>query len=343
MSVLSHIRALGCSLFSVVIFLAILGSTAKMPREDRATWKSNYFMKIIQLLDEYPKCFIVGADNVGSKQMQTIRLSLRGKAVVLMGKNTMMRKAIRGHLENNPALEKLLPHIRGNVGFVFTKEDLTEVRDMLLANKVPAAARAGAIAPCDVTVPAQNTGLGPEKTSFFQALGITTKISRGTIEILSDVQLIKTGDKVGASEATLLNMLNISPFSFGLIIQQVYDNGSVYSPEVLDITEDALHQRFLEGVRNIASVCLEIGYPTLASIPHSIINGYKRVLAVAVETDYSFPLADKVKAFLADPSAFAVAAPVAEASDAAAAPAAKEEVKEESEESDDDMGFGLFD
>jgi len=27
-------------------------------------------------------------------------------AVVLMGKNTMMRKAIRGHLENNPALEK---------------------------------------------------------------------------------------------------------------------------------------------------------------------------------------------------------------------------------------------
>jgi len=315
-----------------------------MPREDRATWKSNYFMKIIQLLDDFPKCFIVGADNVGSKQMQTIRLSLRGKAVVLMGKNTMMRKAIRGHLENNPALEKLLPHIKGNVGFVFTKEDLAEVRDMLLANKVPAAARAGAIAPCDVTVPAQNTGLGPEKTSFFQALGITTKISRGTIEILSDVSLIKTGDKVGASEATLCNMLNISPFSYGLIIQQVYDNGSVYSPEVLDITEAALHARFLEGVRNIASVCLEIGYPTLASVPHSIINGYKKVLAVAVETDYSFPLADKVKAFLADPSAFAaVAAPAAAAETAAAPAAAKEEAKEESEESDDDMGFGLFD
>ncbi|XP_070700963.1 large ribosomal subunit protein uL10 isoform X1 [Pempheris klunzingeri] len=314
-----------------------------MPREDRATWKSNYFMKIIQLLDDYPKCFIVGADNVGSKQMQTIRLSLREKAVVLMGKNTMMRKAIRGHLENNPALEKLLPHIKGNVGFVFTKEDLAEVRDLLLANKVPAAARAGAIAPCDVTVPAQNTGLGPEKTSFFQALGITTKISRGTIEILSDVNLIKTSDKVGASEATLLNMLNISPFSFGLIIQQVYDNGSVYSPEVLDITEASLHGRFLEGVRNIASVCLEIGYPTLASVPHSVINGYKRVLAVAVETDYSFPLADKVKAFLADPSAFAVAAPAAAAETAAAPAAAKEEAKEESEESDDDMGFGLFD
>nr|KAF6404020.1 ribosomal protein lateral stalk subunit P0 [Molossus molossus] len=282
-----------------------------MPREDRATWKSNYFLKIIQLLDDYPKCFIVGADNVGSKQMQQIRMSLRGKAVVLMGKNTMMRKAIRGHLENNPALEKLLPHIRGNVGFVFTKEDLTEIRDMLLANKVPAAARAGAIAPCEVTVPAQNTGLGPEKTSFFQALGITTKISRGTIEIL-----------------------------------QVFDNGSIYNPEVLDITEETLHARFLEGVRNVASVCLQIGYPTVASVPHSIINGYKRVLALSVETDYTFPLAEKVKAFLADPSAFVAAAPVAAATTAAPAAAAapaKVEAKEESEESDEDMGFGLFD
>uniref|UniRef100_A0A8C2CAP3 60S acidic ribosomal protein P0 n=1 Tax=Cyprinus carpio TaxID=7962 RepID=A0A8C2CAP3_CYPCA len=308
-----------------------------MPREDRTTWKSNYFLKIIQLLDDFPKCFIVGADNVGSKQMQTIRLSLRGKAVVLMGKNTMMRKAIRGHLENNPSLERLLPHIRGNVGFVFTKEDLTEVRDLLLANKVPAAARAGAIAPCEVTVPAQNTGLGPEKTSFFQALGITTKISRGTIEILVSS---RNGFKFLRSLKMLFGLERLV-----LIIQQVYDNGSVYSPEVLDITEDALHKRFLEGVRNIASVCLQIGYPTLASIPHSIINGYKRVLAVAVETDYSFPLAEKVKAFLADPSAFAVAAPAASAVEVkSAAPAAKEEApKEESEESDEDMGFGLFD
>uniref|UniRef100_A0A2K5ISR4 60S acidic ribosomal protein P0 n=1 Tax=Colobus angolensis palliatus TaxID=336983 RepID=A0A2K5ISR4_COLAP len=286
-----------------------------MPREDRATWKSNYFLKIIQLLDDYPKCFIVGADNVGSKQMQQIHMSLRGKAVVLMGKNTMMR-----HLENNPALEKLLPHIQGNVGFVFTKEDLTEIRYILLANKVPAAARAGAIAPYEVTVPAQNTGLGPKKTSFFQALGITTKISRSTIEILSDVQLIKTGDKVGASEATLLNMLNISPFSFGLVIQQVFNNGSIYNSEVLDI-RGTLHSSFLEGVRNVASVCLQIGYATVASVPYSIINGYKRVLALSVEMDYFFPLAEKIKAFLADPSAFVAAAP--------------------SEESDEDMRFGL--
>ena len=44
-----------------------------MVREDKSTWKSNYFSKLTNLLDEYPKCFIVGADNVGSKQMQVRR------------------------------------------------------------------------------------------------------------------------------------------------------------------------------------------------------------------------------------------------------------------------------
>jgi len=302
-------------------------------------------MKLVQLLDEYPKCFIVGVDNVGSKQMQQIRLSLRKHAVLLMGKNTMIRKAIRGHMENNPALEKIIPHIRGNVGFVFTKEDLVEVRDKIIDNKVKAPARAGAIAPCDVLLQPQNTGLGPEKTSFFQALQIPTKISKGTIEILNEIHLIKKDDKVGASEATLLNMLNVSPFTYGLKIRQVYDSGTVFSPEILDITSEDLRAKFMEGVINIASVSLEIGYPTLASVPHSIVNGLKNLIAIAVETDISFKEAETAKEYLKDPSKFAAlaAAPAAApAADSGGASKKEEAKKEESEESDDDMGFGLF-
>jgi len=316
-----------------------------MGRENKAAWKASYFIKVVQLFDEYPKCFIVGADNVGSKQMQQIRSSLRGCGVVLMGKNTMMRKAIRGHLENNAALEKLLPHIKGNVGFVFTKGDLAEVRDKLMESKVRAPARAGAIAPLSVIIPAQNTGLGPEKTSFFQALSIPTKISKGTIEIINDVPILKPGDKVGASEATLLNMLNISPFSYGLVIEQVYDSGSIFSPDILDIKPEDLRAKFQAGVANLAAVCLQIGYPTLASAPHSIANGFKNLLAIAATTDVEFKEATTIKEFIKDPSKFAATAVAAPAA-AVAAPAAeakKEEKKEESEESDDDMGFGLFD
>jgi large subunit ribosomal protein LP0 len=315
-----------------------------MVREGKKEWKANYFVKIGALLEEYPKCFIVGADNVGSKQMQEIRIALRGKALVLMGKNTMMRKAIREHVDKNPDLEALLPHIVKNVGFVFTNQDLTEIRDMLLANKVKAPAKAGAIAPLDVKVPAQNTGMGPEKTSFFQALSIPTKITKGTIEIVSDVDLITAGEKVGMSESTLLNMLKISPFTYGLVVQKVYDSGSVFDPAILDITDDDLKATFMAGVCNVAAVCLEIGYPTVASVGHSVVNGMKNLLAVAAVTDITFKEAEMIKEFLADPSKFAAAAPAAGAA-AAAAPAAAAAAApvEEEEEEDDDMGFGLFD
>lgn len=316
-----------------------------MVKGDKRKWKANFFEKLTSLLNEYSKAFLVGIDNVGSKQMQQIRQSMRDEAVILIGKNTMIRKVIRGMLDSNSTLEKLLPHIKLNVGFVFTNCDLNEIRQKIEANQVAAPARAGAIAPCDVVVPAQNTGLGPEKTSFFQALNIQTKITRGTIEILSDVPIIKKGTKVGQSEATLLNMLKISPFSYGLIITQVYDNGSLYSPAVLDINDDDLRARFLEGSRRVAAVSLQIGYPTLASAPHSLVNGFKKVLAVAVETDITFPLAETVKEYIKDPSKFAASAPAAgaatEAAPAAAAPEKKEESEEESE--DDDMGMSLFD
>jgi len=314
-----------------------------MVKEDKSAWKSNYFLKLITLLDEYPRCFMVGVDNVGSKQMQKIRIALRGHGEVLMGKNTMMRKAIRGHLDNNPALEKILPHIKGNVGFVFTKGDLTEVRQIIMDNKVAAPAKAGALAPDVVKVPPQNTGLGPEKTSFFQALNIPTKISKGTIEILNEVKLLNPGDRVGASEATLLNMLNISPFTYGLMIEQVYDSGTVFEPSILDITDDDLRKRFMEGVVNLACVSLAMGYPTIASVPHIIVNGFKNLLAIAASTEIEFKEAATIKEFLKDPSKFVAA--TAAVTDAPAAEEAKEEAKaeSESEEEDDDMGFGLFD
>jgi large subunit ribosomal protein LP0 len=158
--------------------------------------KEAYFTKLNSLLEEYSTIFIVTVDNVGSNQMHQIRHALRGEATVLMGKNTMVRKVLRSLVPENPSYEKLMGQIVGNIGFVFTKGDLKAIKKMILSNRVAAPAKAGAIAPVDVVIPAGNTGMGPEKTSFFQALGVATKIARGTIEIISNVELIKAGTKV---------------------------------------------------------------------------------------------------------------------------------------------------
>merc|ERR1712003_179900 len=99
----------------------------------------------------------------------------------------------------------------------------------------------------------------------------------------------------------------------------------------------------MAGVATVAAVSLSINYPTMASVPHSIVNGMKNLLAVAAVTDITFKEAEMVKEYLADPSKFAAAAASAAPAAAAAAPAAAAKEPEPEEESDDDMGFGLFD
>jgi large subunit ribosomal protein LP0 len=246
---------------------------------------------------------------------------MRGTAEVLMGKNTLMRKVLKAFLEANPGhfFATLEPKMSGNVGFVFTNADLPKVRDLILANRVPAPARIGAISPVDVVVPAGPTGCDPGQTSFFQVLQIPTKIVKGQIEITNPVNLIKKSDKVGSSEAALLQKLNIRPFSYGLAIDCVFDTGSIFSVDVLDIDEEYLISKFSFALSQFAALSLELGYPTQASLPHSIGNAFKSLVAVTVNLDnFTFPRADPFKAFLADPSAFIVAGPATTTTTAAA-------------------------
>ena len=220
---------------------------------------------------------------------------------------------------------------------------MKETKTKILANRVAAPARAGAVAPDDVWVPAGNTGMEPGKTSFFQALGVPTKIARGTIEIVSDLKLVEAGNKVGASEASLLNLLNISPFTYGMTIAQVYDAGQTFSADVLDIDDETLLATFSKAISTITAISLAANYPTLPATMHSLINAYKKVLAVAVENEYSWPEIEELKDRIANPDAYASAAPVAATTTGGGDAAPTEAAPQEEEESDEDMGFGLFD
>jgi len=297
--------------------------------------KALYFTRLERLLTSYEKVFVVVVDNVGSQQMQQTRHQMRGVAEILMGKNTLIRKIINAFIAKNPdhPTQKLLPLIEGNIGLVFTNSELGKVRDLILKNKVPAPARVGAIAPVDVTIPAGPTGVDPGQTNFFQVLQIPTKIQKGQIEITNPVHLVKIGEKVGASEAALLQKLKINPFSYGFGISHVYDSGSIFSVDILDITENEIIGKFSQALSKVAAISLQIGYPTQASVPHSIGQAFKAVVAITTQLEnYSFPEADKFKAYLANPSAFAAAAgpatvaPTGAAKPAAAAPPAEEVV-----------------
>jgi len=320
----------------------------KMVRETFPKKKVDYFKRMNVMLDECEKIVIIGIDNVTSAMLQATRQALRGKAFLLLGKNTMMKKVLTLRKESGNqrdlelyqklVLDKLLT---GNVGLLFTNADLGEIKAVLDKERIQAPARQGAVSPVDVMIPAGNTGLEPTKTSFFQALNIPTKIQKGTVELQKDTTILIKGTKVGSSEAMLLQMLNIKPFFYSIVIHTIYDKGSVYGAWVLDITDEQMAQKASSAVSTLTAVSLALGITNKASLPHVVMNGFKNILSVSLATTYDFNEFDGKKlkeAILRGPVA---AAPAASSSAAAKEEEKKPAKKEESE--DADMGFGLFD
>jgi large subunit ribosomal protein LP0 len=303
--------------------------------------KVDYIARMEELLDTYTKVFVVNATHVGSKQFQDIRVALRGSAVVLMGKNTVMRKVISKRGKDDP-YANLLPLIVGNIGLVFIKDNMNACKDTIAEFIVPAPAKMGVVANTNVVVPPGPTGCDPSKTSYFQTMEIPTKISRGQIEIVSSVNLIQKGDRVTAGQADLLQTLGIRPFTYGLAITMVFDNGSVFDPEVLSITEDFLFGEFSKYARDVAAVGHTLHKPNTVSITHSMKFAFKTILAVVCAEGHThkFDEAADVLGYLADPSAFVAANPAGAEEEAPAEAAPAEVVEEETNADDIVMSLG---
>jgi len=210
-----------------------------MPNAEKLAKKEKYFNKLIDLCVNSPNALLVGVDHVASKQMQDIRIELRGKAVILMGKNTMIRKGLQIGHERHPeaGMDKLRAAVNGNMGFIFaTNCTLDDIRECLGRHTRQSAAKAGQVSVVDWFIPAGPTGMDPSQTAFFQALNIGTKIVKGQIELVSDFKILSLGEKVSASGAVLLTKLGIKPFEYKIEVQQVYQDASVFSAAVLDIS-----------------------------------------------------------------------------------------------------------
>jgi len=319
--------------------------TAGQKRRQR---KEKYKVKFEKLLGTYQNVLVVGVDNVGSLQMQKVRIALRGKAVLIMGKNTLMRMIIREMVTaGNAKLEALLPHVRGNMGLVFTNDDLAKVRTIITEFKVPAGAKSGTFAPTDVFVPPGATGLDPGQTGFFQALNIATKIVRGSIEIVNQVHLIKKGDKITSSAVALLAKLDIRPFFYGIVVNQVYEGGAVYPASVLDMTPDELLGRFLGAASRLRALSLAARWPSELTLSYHMANGFRKLLALSLATNYSFKEAEALSKAAAAPKAAAPAKEEKGDKPKGGKPAGDEKpkkVEKEPEPEEEDVGIGgIFD
>jgi len=272
------------------------------PGKRRYRRKHEFSARLIAAMGKYKNCIVAGIDNVASNQLQKVRLALRkSNTIMLVGKNTVVRKILRDNAaKTNAKWLSLVDEVANNVALIFTNtSDLSSIRDVVTQNKIPAAAKVGVVAPIDVYVPAGPTPLDPGQTSFFQALNIATKITRGAIEIINQVHLVKVGDLVTASAVALLSKLNLKPFFYGITVNKVYEDGFLYDGSVLDMDKSAIYDKFLKGVQILRHLSLAINYSNPTTVCNSLVKGHNILLKICLNfPDYSFPTAEPLRASL---------------------------------------------
>jgi large subunit ribosomal protein LP0 len=309
-------------------------------------------------IDTYERMVFVNLNNVTSQQMHKVRRDLQGTAELVVGKKTTQKKIISLRADRDDAtandaamVQKLCREntLTGNVALCFTNKSVSDLVTVFERYRVQAPARVGAISPVEVIIPAGNTGMEPTMTSFFQALNIMTKINKGTVEIVSDKKVLSPGDKVDTSTSALLQKLNISPFFYNPEVVAVWEKGMLFSPEDLKMTDAVMEAAFLKGVTDLTGLSLGSGVVTELSLPHAIADGFKKLLAASVESDYAFTEYDgkKLREDIKSGKAAAAAAPAPAAAAAKKEEPAKGGKKEEKkpepvEEDDDIFGGGLF-
>lgn len=326
-----------------------------MSEESKKDKKRRIINSLYEAFTKYKQVLVVKLDNVSSNQIQQARVALRQhkKGIMIVGKNTVVSKAIsltvKAPKENEkgydirkdwyadiPEIGKLDDLMKGKVGLIFSDAPVYEIRPIIEGNRKPAPAKVGTLAPIDVTIPPGPTGMDPAQIGFFHALNMSTKINKGQIEITKEFKVCTAGKKVGNSESVLLQKLNIKPFSYGMEIHRVYDDGTILTPEIFNMDPNEIIKRFHAGANKIAAISLAIGQPNQLSAPHLIVNGFKNIASIALASNLTFKQLDNLQS---GSSSSQQAAPKTETKTESKP---QEAVKEKEEEAAVDLGGGLF-
>lgn len=256
---------------------------AKLKRDER---KALLFSKTTEIFQKYSKFLVLKMDNITSAQLQECKKAWRGKGEFLIRKNTAMKKALETIFKKDPKYEAILEAIVGNVAFFFTNEEIKPIKDIIDACQRQSFAKTGAIAQRDLWIEPMITAMDSEKAPYFQALGITYKITKSKLEIIARIKVLEEGKKVGPAQANLLSILNVQPFIYVMKIAQVNEDGVFYEPWIVDLTKANVIESCESAVANVAALSLATGTVTKASTRYNIVNAVKDAIALSLATGY---------------------------------------------------------
>ena len=252
-----------------------------------AVWKKEIFDDLTELLKKYSVIAVADLQKVRSSQIQEIRKKLRGKAELIVAKNTILRKASEKAASSKENVDRFAQSLTGSKVLIFTQMNPFELIIFLNKNKVRVPAKGGDVATGDIMVPAGNTGLQPGPViSEFNEAKVQTRIESGSIFVAKDTVVVEKGDVIPVKIASLLSKLGMKPTEAGLSLSSAYDNGSLLGPNDLMFDLDKMSADISSAARLAFGVAVEASIMLPQTAPMILAKAYRQAVAVSVEAEF---------------------------------------------------------
>jgi large subunit ribosomal protein L10 len=251
-----------------------------------AEWKIKEVEDLAKKLSESPVIAVAGIKGLPSKQFQQIRKKLHDDMNIWVTKLRLARMAIGKAKGKRKDLEKLEESLEGPTAFIFSKDNPFKLNKLLDENRSKAPAKPGDAAPHDIVVPAGDTPFKPGPIiGELQGVGIKAKIRGGIIVVTEDSPVIKKGERFSRDLASVLTRMEIEPMEIGMDVRVAYEDGIIYSGEVLRINTEKTLSDLVTAHRAALNLAIEAGIYNKETIKFLMSKAAQEAKKLAMEAE----------------------------------------------------------
>jgi len=279
-----------------------------------ASWKKDAVSELSSKIAKSKVVGIIDVHGVPAPAFQTMRTNLRGKADIIMLKNTLLKLAIAEASKNKKGLEELVDAVAGQCAVVTSDLNPFRLFKQLDSTKTKMPAKGGELAPDDIEIKAGDTPFKPGPVvGELQKAGLPAAIEQGKVIIKKDKVLVKKGDKIPREAALVLSKLEIYPLTVGLDLSAAFEDGMIYHKDVLAVDEAQILGEMKLAASSAFSLSIFIGFPTTDTIRPMLAMAHMKALNLAVNAEIATPETIKIMLAMANAQMLSLASKVPDA------------------------------
>ena len=249
-----------------------------------AEWKRGEVKELTDFLTGNKVVGLVEIGGIPAPQMQHMRKNLHGTATIRSAKNNLINRALDDAEKQIKGISGLKELITGQTAIIATDMSPFRLFAQIKSTRTMAPAKGGETATHNIEVRAGDTPFKPGPiVGELQKAGIPAAIQEGKVVIREDKVIVPEGEKIPADVAQMLTRLEIFPIEIGMNLHAVFEDGSIFKSDVLDIDIDEIIGRMKQASTNAVNLAIEVGWYTKLTIQPLLIKAHNNALALAME------------------------------------------------------------